>query len=108
VYEFARTRFNALYHNANPQRATLNRFAHRRQLSDHRSRAVTTQNSDTLYSSAWLDLTNTPVRIEVPQVEAGRYWSIALMDVFTNNFAILGSRLNGTGPVDVVIVGPQW
>jgi hypothetical protein len=108
VYEFARTRYNALFNSANPNRATLNRWTHRRRLTDHTARNVTTPNNDTLYSSAWLDLTHTAAAIEVPVIEAGRYWSIALMDIFTNNFAMIGSRLHGSGPLRVWLVGPNW
>lgn len=81
---------------------------HRRTLIDHAARDVTTPNNDTLYSATWLDLHATPVRIHVPAVGGGRYWSIALLDIFTDNLAILGREQDGAGPVDVVVVGPHW
>jgi hypothetical protein len=40
-----------------------NQFRHVRRLADHASRAVTTPNNDTLYSSAWLDLRAGPVEV---------------------------------------------
>jgi hypothetical protein len=107
LFEMARTRFNALQNPANPARGTGNRISHRRGLSDHTNRNVTTPNNDTLYSSSWLDLSQTPVRITVPPI-AQRYWSIALMDAFTNNFAMLTSRLEGEQGADVILTGPQW
>lgn len=48
-----------------------------------------------------------PVRVGVKEMPAGRYWSLAFMDAFTNHFAIVGQRLNGTGPVDFRVVGPN-
>ena len=36
----------------------LNQLRHRRRLLDHTSRSVTAPNNDTLYSNAWLDLSN--------------------------------------------------
>ncbi|MEN9627113.1 MAG: hypothetical protein RJA10_339, partial [Pseudomonadota bacterium] len=72
------------------------------------SRAVTTPNNDTLYSSCWVDLSAGPVRLQVAQMPAGRYWSVALMDFFTNHFALPGSRLDGRGPVQATLVGPRW
>ena len=36
--------------------AAVNSFGHMRNLADHRARAVTTPNNDTLYTNAWLDL----------------------------------------------------
>ena len=106
LYEMARTRYGALELAANPARGTANVVAHRRNLSDHRARAVTTPNNDTLYSSCWIDLSAGPVRIEIDAMPAGRYWSVALMDFFTNHVAVLGSRLDGRGPLQVTLVGP--
>src|SRR5262249_35209418 len=56
VCEMYRTRWRACADEANPYRQKLNRFLHAPVLADHRARAVTTPNNDTLYSSAWLDL----------------------------------------------------
>lgn len=83
-----------------------NTVQHVDQLSDHTSQWITAPNNDTLYSNAWLDLSRGPVRIRVDAMPPGRYWSVALMDEFTNHIAVLGQRLHGTGPVDVILVGP--
>lgn len=109
LYEMARARFNAAINPLNPHPFAPNgEPAKRRALIDHSSRAVTTPNNDTLYVATWLDLHHTPMRIRVPQVGGGRYWSIALIDIFTNNFGILGRQHEGEGPVDAVVVGPDW
>ena len=108
LYEMARTRYGALENPANPARGQANVVGHRRTLADHRSRAVTTPNNDTLYSSCWLDLSAGPVRIDVARMPAGRYWSLALMDFFTNHIAVLGSRLDGQGPVSASLVAASW
>ncbi len=108
LYEMSRTRFNALDNPANPMRGQVNAVGHRRVLADHRSRTVTTPNNDTLYSSAWLDLSAGPVRIDVAAMPKGRYWSVALMDFYTNHIAVLGSRLDGAGPVQATLVSRQW
>lgn len=108
LYEMARTRWNALENPANPARSRVNVPLHRRNLSDHRARNVTTPNNDTLYSSCWVDLSAGPVRLTVDAMPPGRYWSVALMDFFSNHFALPGSRLDGRGPVQAVLVGPRW
>src|SRR3546814_4002319 len=82
IYEMIATRARAL------SRAPQNLFLHSRALSDARSKSVTTPNNDTLYSSAWLDLRE-PVEILLPKV-GSRYFSLALMDAYSNNFAVLG------------------
>ncbi len=105
AYEIARTRWASVASPANPSRRPAGTLVHRRTLADHRARTVTTPNHDTLYSTAWLDLARGPVRLSVPAIRE-RYWSVALLDVVGNNFAMLGSRLDGERAVDVTIVGP--
>jgi hypothetical protein len=107
VYEMYRTRWQATVNEANPLRQRLNRFRHIAQLADHRARAVTTPNNDTLYSSAWLDLAAEPVFLTVPPV-GHLYYSYAFMDLFTNNFAYVSHRLHGGNPPTHMIVGPSW
>jgi hypothetical protein len=85
--------------------AAINKLAHNRVLSDHASRAVTTPNNDTLYSIAFLDLTQGPATLTVPATGA-RYWSAAIMDMFTNNNAVLGLRTVGGEGGTYTLVGP--
>jgi hypothetical protein len=106
LYAVAETRHRAVQDPANPGRHAPNTLRHERHLSDHMSRWITAPNNDTLYSNAWLDLSSGPVHIRVDTMPAGRYWSVALMDAFTNNFAVIGQRLEGVGPVDLTLVGP--
>jgi hypothetical protein len=109
LYEMARARFNAAINPLNPHPFPPNgEPARRRTLIDHSSRDVTTPNNDTLYLATWLDLKNTPVRMQVPRVDGARYYSIALLDIFSNNFAVLGRQHDGDGPIDLVLVGPAW
>ena len=109
LYEMGRARFNAAVHPLNPTPSPPNGTpVNRRTLIDHTARDVTTPNNDTLYSATWLDLAASPVRVQVPRIDAGRYWSVALLDAYTNNFAILGQSTLGQGPLDVTVVGPQW
>lgn len=84
----------------------INTFSHTRDLADHKMRAVTTPNNDTLYSSAQIDLSAGPVSITVPAA-GERYLSLALMDAYTNNFAILGTRTTGPDGGTFSLVGPN-
>lgn len=83
----------------------INTFSHARNLANHKMRAVTTPNNDTLYTSAQIDLSAGPVTITVPAA-GERYLSLALMDAYTNNFAILGTRTTGPDGGTFRLVGP--
>ena len=105
VYEMMRTRAQTTTRAQAAGISGINMLFPRKKLADATSRDVTTPNNDTLYASAWLDLTNGPVTLTVPDL-AGRYNSAALMNVFTDNVAILGTRTGGGG--QFTIVGPNW
>lgn len=86
--------------------ARINRFNGGRALATHESRNVTTPNNDTLYLSAWLDLSKGPVKLTIPAL-GERYWSVAVMDMFTNNNVVLGTRtVGGEGGV-FTLIGPR-
>ncbi|MBV8393661.1 MAG: DUF1254 domain-containing protein, partial [Alphaproteobacteria bacterium] len=107
LYEMYRTRWQATADDKNPLRQKLNRFFHVPVLATPNSRRVTTPNVDTLYSSAWLDLSAEPLFLTVPEMDK-RYYSFAFMDMFTNNFAYVCRRLDGGKPRPRMIVGPAW
>jgi hypothetical protein len=82
-------------------------FIHRRTLATAQDRVVTTPNNDTLYSAAWLDLARGPVLLTTPDFGT-RYWSVALLGMNTDNFAILGTRTHGNAPGRFLIVAPGY
>ena len=88
------------------QAGGMNKLFHARRLLDHRSRQITAPNNDTLYSEAWIDLRKGPVRFELPPT-GKRYISLALMDMWTNNFAVPGTRTTGPDGVTFTLVGPE-
>lgn len=85
--------------------AAINRLSHTRTLSDHAARWVTTPNNDTLYSSAFLDLSKGAVTLTIPPM-GKRYYSVAVMDMFTNNNVVLGTRTIGGEGGTFTLVGP--
>lgn len=103
VYEMMRTRTQYLSQDGR----TPNQLFHRPVLSQAKDRQVTAPNNDTLYSSAWLDLSGGPVLLEVPEMGA-RYHSVELMDLFTDAFRVIGTRSDHGKAGKYLIVGPTW
>jgi hypothetical protein len=85
----------------------LNHFSHVQYFPDHHFRQVVRPNNDTLYSTAWLDVSQQPLVLSVPAM-ADRYYVMPLMDAWTNVFASVGTRTTGTEAGVYVIVGPNW
>jgi hypothetical protein len=46
--------------------------------------------------------------VTVPVIEKKRYFSVLLMDIYTFNFAYIGSRTTGNDGGSYLIVGPGW
>ena len=92
---------------AGPSAAPVNQFAHMPQFPDASFKDVVRANVDTLYSSAWLDLSKEPIVLSVPDTN-GRYYLMPMIDAWTNIFASPGKRTTGTKAGHFAITGPGW
>lgn len=70
--------------------------------------AIQTPNSDTPYSYVGADLRTEPLVFTVPEVDADRYYSLQFIDLYTANFAYVGSRATGNGAGRYLLAGPGW
>jgi len=76
---------------------------------DPEQRLVVAPNVDTLYTLAYLDLSEGPVVLSHPDM-ADRYFGFQLMDPYTNVVGYIGSRTTGSEATSYAIVwedGPQ-
>ncbi|MBX3623065.1 MAG: DUF1254 domain-containing protein [Rhizobacter sp.] len=85
----------------------VNQFTHTRRLLGPEDREVVSPNNDTLYSNAWLDLADGAVIIDTPDM-GERYWTLGLLDAWTNPFAYVGRRTTGNRAQRTLIHGPHW
>jgi hypothetical protein len=73
-----------------------------------KDKAVQTPNSDTPYSFMGVDLRAEPLVISVPAVPKERYFSLQFIDLYTHNFAYVGSRATGNHAGSYLLAGPDW
>jgi hypothetical protein len=65
-------------------------------------------NRDTLLTGGWLDLSQGPLVLAVPDF-SGRYYSVQFTDPSDGtDFAYVGTRATGTQAGDYLITGPGW
>jgi len=85
----------------------FNRYRHYSRGFTPADKDIVTPSNDTPYSWAWLDLRAEPIVVSVP-ASPNRYYVLQWFDLYTHNFAYVGSRATGTNAGDYLFVGPSW
>jgi hypothetical protein len=102
MYDFA------VNHRSGQFKAPFNEISNEARVFTYEDTSVIVPNSDTPYSTVWLDLRAEPMVLSVPVVEKGRYYSVQLCDGNTFNYGYIGSRATGNDGGDFLVVGPDW
>jgi hypothetical protein len=90
-----------------PGKGPMNVFCNMPEYPPASFKTVVRPNFDTLYSSAWLDLTKEPVIVSVPDT-GGRYYLLPMLDMWTDVFASPGWRTTGTRAGNFLVALPCW
>lgn len=72
---------------------------------DNRSAAA--PNSETLYTMAWLDVSDEPWVFSIPDM-GDRFYIMPMLSAFNEVFFVAGTRATGSKPQTYVITGPNW
>jgi hypothetical protein len=89
-------------------RAPFNTLTNASGVATPEDKFVVTPNSDTPYSYLWMDLRAQPIVVTIPKIEKERYYTGQLIDLYTFNFAYLGTRSFGNDGGNFLIAGPNW
>jgi hypothetical protein len=87
--------------------APMGQFAIAREYPTAAFKDVTAPNADTLYESAFLDLSKEPYVLSLPDAH-GRYYLMPMLDAWTDVFQVPGKRTTGTKAQKYAITGPGW
>ncbi len=88
-------------------RAPMGQFVNMRTYPDASFRDVTAPNANTLYSSAWVDVSAEPIVFSLPEM-GDRYFLMPMLDGWTTVFQVPGSRTTGGAARTYLITGPGW
>jgi len=88
-------------------KAPVGQFARLREYPTAAFKDVTAPNASTLYTTAWIDVTEEPWVLSIPDAN-NRYYLFPMLDGWTNVFQDPGKRTTGTGAQKYAITGPNW
>lgn len=87
--------------------APMGQFARLRRYPTAAFHDVTAPNADTLYTTAWIDVSSEPWVLSLPNAH-GRYYLFPMLDGWTDVFEVPGKRTTGTEAQTYAITGPGW
>lgn len=85
----------------------INRFKHRRTLAGPEMKAGVGPNNDTIYSLAWVDLSQGPLVVTAPDF-GSRYYTISINHADSSSDQSLGQRTHGGHLPPLFIHGPDY
>jgi hypothetical protein len=102
LYQFNVDTMNSQY------KGPFNTVLNEARVFTYKDTSIVTPNSDTPYSLVQTDLRAEPIVLCVPKVEKGRYYTFEIADLYSQNYAYIGSRATGNDPGCYMVSGPGW
>lgn len=90
-----------------PVGAPINQFLHGNHFDDVFPSDLSQNNVDMICSSAWIDLSDEPLILSLPEM-GKRYHMLQMLDAWTNIFASIGTRNTGNAKTYFAVTGPNW
>jgi len=87
--------------------APTNQLGYQATLPDASFKDVVRANVDTLYGSAWFDVSQEPILVEVPDI-GDRFYVLQFLNLWTDVIADPGTRITPPGGHTYALVGPGW
>lgn len=87
--------------------APMGQLVRMREYPSAQFKDVTAPNADTLYTTAWVDVSKEPWIISIPDMK-DRFFLFPMLDGWTNVFQVPGKRTTGTKAQTYAITGPGW
>ncbi|XZE52882.1 DUF1254 domain-containing protein [Planctomycetaceae bacterium SH139] len=103
-----KTMWNYVVDEDNPEyKGPFNQVSCEARLFTPEDKAVVTPNADTPYCMFWMDLRAEPLVLAVPEM-GKRYYSFQLVDLYSHNFAYVGTLTTGNQAGRYLLAGPGW
>lgn len=99
---------NAINKNSGDYKGEINHMSCEARLYTPEDKAIVTVNSDTPYCMYWSDVRTEPVVVSVPDIDPSRYYSFQFIDLYTHNFAYVGSLTTGSKAGKYLIALEGW
>lgn len=87
--------------------AMINVVGHKFTLSSANDGGQYSPNFDTVYSAAFVDATDEPIILSVPDI-SDRYWGLEVANPYTENLFYLGTRATGGRGGHHAFIAPGW
>lgn len=87
--------------------AMINEVGHKFTLSSANDELQYSPNFDTVYSAAFVDATDEPIILSVPDI-FDRYWGLEVANPYTENLFYVGTRATGGNGGHHAFIAPGW